>query len=272
MNIVLSPHFDDAVLSLGGLLAREASDTLVATFFAGTPPAPLAHRWWDTACGFTDSTEAIRERTAENVRSLRSFGLSDSRIRNYPHLDAQYRFADGKGAAEAPEPELEASIKEEIGSLIREHADGPIKVLAPGFEGHTDHAVMKRAALSAARAVTRGHAVEFFFYQDLPYALSTLRKRTRRTIREFLARGSTREPDYSALEQAITGGAFSVEPHIIPLAAADMEKKLAGIRIYASQVDQLHKQLLESIAAFAAGEARFFSAETPYCEVAYRLT
>jgi LmbE family N-acetylglucosaminyl deacetylase len=35
--IVLSPHYDDASLSLGGLLAKHEHPTIVASFFTGEP-------------------------------------------------------------------------------------------------------------------------------------------------------------------------------------------------------------------------------------------
>ena len=38
INIILSPHFDDAVLPLGGLISEDPSSVIVATFFVSA--------WW----------------------------------------------------------------------------------------------------------------------------------------------------------------------------------------------------------------------------------
>lgn len=252
MNIILSPHFDDAVLSLGGLLAREGRDTLVATFFAGTPAVPLV-RAWDKKCWFADSTQAMRERTEENRKSLRFFGLSDDRIRNYEHLDVQYRFASGN--PETPEPELEDMVKKEINSLLQEFTSDSVKVFMPGFAVHPDHALMKNAALVVAREST----VPFFLYQDLPYAWQILEME--------------RKPrEYSLLERSVTRGMFAVTPHAIPLTEADMEKKLAGVALYASQIPHLGTQFLEKLERLSATQARSLSLPDPYCEVTYALT
>src|SRR3989344_592511 len=242
MNIILSPHFDDATLSLGGLLAREGSDTLVATFFGGTPPTPLI-RPWDVKCGFADSDAAMRARTEENKKSLYMFGVADERIRNYAHLDAEYRFE--RGEPRIPEPELETSLRGDITALLREFTSGPLKVFMPGLELHTDHALVKSAALTAFRTLPPNSDFEFFFYQDLPYALKI---------------------PYQSLEDEVTKGSFAVSVHPIPLTRAEMEKKVAGAALYASQV---HEHLLEKLEQFAAAPSRSLSLSAPYCEVAY---
>ncbi len=270
MNIILSPHFDDAVLSLGGLLAQEGSDTLVATFFTSTPQTPLIRKW-DTMCGFADSDQAMRERTEENRRALDFFGVTDDRIRNYPHLDAQYRLV--RGAPVPPEPELDASIEKEISALLEESATEPVKVFIPGFGMHDDHAVVKRAALAAAQSLPAEHTIAFFFYQELPYAGEILGNTYSRSLKDFLM-GKKPEPFNSALlEHAITQGAYPVSPGIIPLTRANMEKKLAGIACYASQVTHLGGgHLLKKIKRFSAAQARHLALSVPYCEVVYGLT
>lgn len=246
MNIILSPHFDDAVLSLGGLVAQEGSNTLVATFFAGAPPTPLVRRW-DTMCGFADSGEAIRARTEENKKSLNGFGVTDDRIRNYVHLDVEYRF--NRDDKKVPEPELVDAIRKEIESLLREFASDSLKIFIPGFAVHTDHALMKDAALAVARTLPQKSTCQFFFYQDIPYVFKI-----------------------SEIERLhkITQGSFSVSPHIIPLTREDMEKKLAGVALYASQVDHLGDNVLEKIEQFAAAQSQSLSLSAQYCEVTYQ--
>jgi LmbE family N-acetylglucosaminyl deacetylase len=267
MNIILSPHFDDAVLSLGGLLAREGDDTLVATFFAGIPSKPLV-RPWDTACGFTDSTEAMRARTAEDRDALHVFGISDDRVRNYRHLDSWYRFSDKRSAVEASEPELKDAIKTEIDALISECPVAP-KVFVPGFEIHVDHKLVKQAAVELASTPSYDKA-EFFFYQDLPSVyVKILAKKRSGIFRNLLRRTGNEQWDYSLLDQKAAAWHMPGSPLVIPLSQTDMEKKLAGISCYRSQVDHLGTDLLAKVKRFAAEQARFRSANAPFCEVVY---
>lgn len=268
MNIILSPHFDDAVLSLGGLLAQEGTDTLVATFFAGTPSVPLIRKW-DITCGFTDSDQAMRERTEENRESLHSFGIDDDRIRNYTHLDAQYRLV--RGAPVPPEPELDAAIEKEISALLQEFASEPLKVFIPGIGIHTDHRIVKDAALSVVRTLPPKDNIKFLFYQDLPYASNILERENPRTIWNFFMHKNAYQWDYSSLEQKITRGSFNVLMQTIPLSRADMKKKLAGVELYPSQANHLDNHLLKKLERFAAAQAQYLSLSAPYCEVGYTL-
>jgi LmbE family N-acetylglucosaminyl deacetylase len=270
MNIILSPHFDDAVLSLGGLLANEGRESIVATFFAGTPPRPLA-RLWDLASGFKDSTEAMRERVEEDRRALNLLGVPDDRIRAYAHLDLQYRRE--KGAPAAPEPELQASIQQEIDALIRESGPKPVKVFMPGIEAgkaHPDHVMLKRAALAAARALPADGA-EFYLYQDLPYAISLMEAAYPRKASRLFMREKAERRDYSLIGQSIARGSLAIAPIAIPLENADMERKCASVACYASQLGNLGRDLPERVKRFGAAQARALSLSAPYCEVAYVL-
>lgn len=268
MNIILSPHFDDAVLSLGGLLAKEGANTLVATFFAGTPPEPLV-RPWDLSSGFTDSNEAMRERTNEDRRALNFLGVTDDHIRAYSHLDVQYR--SPKGNTTVSESELYSSIRQEIGSLIKEFGPTPLKIFAPGLERgkiHPDHVMLKRAALGAARSFPAG-ITEFLFFQDLPYAMTVMDSAYPRSIGNLFMRKRPEMRDYSLLEQNVSNGSLALMPVTILLENADMKKKLAAAAFYASQIVPLGGNLLRRIERFSAGQARALSLSSPYCEVAY---
>jgi LmbE family N-acetylglucosaminyl deacetylase len=269
-NLILSPHFDDAVLSLGGLLTQEGGASVVATFFAGMPPQTMLTRW-DITCGFKDSTDAIRGRTEEDRESLNFLGITNERIRTYKHLDSQYRLPNQRKKDPYPdEPELEAAIAKDIVSLVREF-EGPLKVFAPGFEvyAHVDHRVVRHAALAALRELPQG-SVEFFFYQDLPYSLDIMNRMNPRSRWNIFAPKDVWR-DYSPLERVVTQGVPAVSPVVIPLSHADMQRKLQGVALYRSQVDHLGKHLLKRLKKFAAGEAKSLSLSAPYCEVVYKL-
>lgn len=270
-NIILSPHFDDAVLSLGGLLAQEGADSVVATFFGGLPPQTMLTKW-DITCGFKDSTDAVRGRTLEDRESLNFLGVANDRIRTYKHLDSTYRLPNHRKKDPYPnESELEAAIAKDIVSLIREF-EGPLKVFVPGFEvyAHIDHRIVRHAALAAMREFPQS-TVEFFFYQDLPYSLDIMNRTYPRSRWNIFARKDIWR-DYSALERAVSQGAPAVSPVTIPLSAADMERKLQAVALYRSQADHLGNHLLKRLRKFAAGEAKSLSLSTPYCEVVYKLS
>lgn len=267
MNLILSPHFDDAALSLGGLLSKEGGDTVVATFFAGTPATPLVRRW-DLKCGFADSTEAMVARAEEDRKSLGIFGVAQERIRNYGYLDAEYRFKPGE--ERGPEPELEASLRKNIGGLVEEFAAQPLNVFLPGLTLNGDHALVKAAAL-AVHDATGSDQIRFFFYQDIPYAFKILEQERKRSVVGFFTRKDPRHWHYALLGREITRGAATASIHPIELTRADMEKKAAGVAAYISQVSHLGEGLLEKIELSAKAQAAYLSLPAPYCEVAYAI-
>ena len=60
--LVLSPHFDDAALSCGALLARTEPLTVLDVFTRR--PEPEQATEWDRRCGFRGSDEAMAARFA----------------------------------------------------------------------------------------------------------------------------------------------------------------------------------------------------------------
>lgn len=95
--VVVSPHLDDAVLSLGRFMAGRP-DVLVVTVLAGVP----AGGWldepsgFDALAGFETSAEAVAERRGEDLRALRSLSATPVWL---PDLDSQYVPGDADLAA-----------------------------------------------------------------------------------------------------------------------------------------------------------------------------
>src|ERR1700728_4929251 len=87
--VILSPHFDDAVLSCWHVLAS-AGEVLVVNVFAGEPPAETLGGW-DELAGATDSAAAVRTRVEEDRQALARTGRTTV---NLPFLDSQYRQPD----------------------------------------------------------------------------------------------------------------------------------------------------------------------------------
>jgi LmbE family N-acetylglucosaminyl deacetylase len=147
-HAILSPHFDDAVLSCWQMLEGPAEATVVNVFTAA-PPAGTPPPWWDRATGASDPVERMRERREEDAGALVLAGRSSVDL---GLLDDQYRRA-----------ELSVhEVVERISLKVR-----PQAILhAPGaFDGHPDHILVRDAALRLARV---GRPV--VLYADLPHA------------------------------------------------------------------------------------------------------
>ena len=84
-RVVLSPHFDDAVLSCWHVLTR--GDTTVATVFSAVPGAGVSG-WWDRLTGASDSAARMEERRREDTAAL---ALAGAEPLTLDLLDEQYR-------------------------------------------------------------------------------------------------------------------------------------------------------------------------------------
>jgi hypothetical protein len=147
-TIILSPHFDDAVLSCWHVLAS-AGEVLVVNVFAGEPPAGTLG-WWDRLAGATDSAAAVRTRVEEDRQALALAGRASV---NLPFLDSQYRQGD-----QAPD---------EIVQALREVVLAGAQLYAPASLGdhHLDHAAVRAAALAL-----HAEGADVALYADLPHA------------------------------------------------------------------------------------------------------
>jgi hypothetical protein len=85
-RFIFSPHYDDAVLSLGGVMSFEPCATTIVTFFAGEP-VNLMSTQYDLSCNFTDSHQAMTARKKENRLSLEYLGVA---FRDLDFIDDQY--------------------------------------------------------------------------------------------------------------------------------------------------------------------------------------
>jgi hypothetical protein len=148
-TVILSPHFDDAVLSCWRLLAG-AGEVLVVNVFAGEPP-PGTLGWWDELAGARDSAAAVRTRVEEDRQAL---ALAGRTAVNLPFLDSQYRQGDHAPA--------------DIVKALREVTLPSARIYAPASLGnhHRDHTVVRAAALAL-----RAHGADVTLYADLPHAI-----------------------------------------------------------------------------------------------------
>lgn len=146
-TLVISPHLDDAVFSLGGWIAGE-SDVIVATVFAGVPAEgvdPITE-------GFASGAQEVEARRAEDLVACHAVGASAVQG---PFLDGPYN-----GHAEIDE----SDVARWIVSLERVF-DVSVLVRPVGVR-HPQHvATARAAALSHRPGVTR------LVYAELPYSV-----------------------------------------------------------------------------------------------------
>jgi hypothetical protein len=150
--IILSPHFDDAVLSCWHVLAT-AGEVLVVNVFAGKPPVGTLG-WWDRLAGATDSAAMVQTRIEEDSRAL---ALAGCTAVNLPFLDGQYRQADQPPG--------------EIVEALREVLTADTRVYAPASVGHHHH---DHAAVLMAALALHAEGAEVTLYADLPHATMLL--------------------------------------------------------------------------------------------------
>lgn len=148
--LVVSPHLDDAVLSLGASIraaARAGAHIDVLTVLAGDPESAAEADESNRRAGFRTAGEAARERRVEDERACRLLGARPLWL----------PFSDDR--AEAPD---ESSLSDEL----KRRVAGYDAVLVPGHPlGHADHRLVARLTLSVLES---GHVVGF--YVEQPYA------------------------------------------------------------------------------------------------------
>jgi len=148
-ELVLSPHWDDAVLDCWSVLASER-DVSVVNVFAGIPPAGSGGTW-EAVIGVADSSQRARERMAEDERALARAGRKPLHL---PLLDARYRRASGRTVG-----------LRDLDHAIGSHVSRASRVYVPaGIGGHADHVLTRRYGRALLRA-----GMPVSLYADLPY-------------------------------------------------------------------------------------------------------
>lgn len=148
--LVVVPHYDDAVLSLGthlSMWARKQS-VHVATCFGGAPSIEISTPF-DRASGFADSTAAVRARWLENEDALNSLGIAS--ISAGAFCDAQY-----------DQPAEQIEVIDYVRGLIS--MMDPLAVVSLLGLHHPDHKQLAEALLCCDSAV-----YDRFVAEDLPY-------------------------------------------------------------------------------------------------------
>lgn len=169
--LLISPHFDDAVLSAGQFMAgRPSVDVL--TVFGGKPTPPVAEWRYDQQCGF-DSPDAANEgRKAEDREALALLQA------NPIHLD----FIDGQYQEANDEAQIDEALLRQISQERYELVAGPL-----GF-AHPDHDTVFNAICRVAQFID----TPVYLWEDLPARVlwpEKVHPRTRGMSLEFIGDG-----------------------------------------------------------------------------------
>jgi LmbE family N-acetylglucosaminyl deacetylase len=176
LNLYLSPHLDDAILSCGGLIygQRQAGARVgVLTLCAGSPGpgalSPLA-RQYESSWG--ESGDGMAARRAENAALLSSWGVQSWECETQ---DAIYRTDKGVPYYETqadlfrePRPQDDACVlsswEERVRRLAAEEAQDILLYAPLGVGGHVDHELARRVGQRVG-----GGGWRVWFYEDYPY-------------------------------------------------------------------------------------------------------
>jgi LmbE family N-acetylglucosaminyl deacetylase len=150
--LVISPHWDDAVLGCWGLLASERQLNVV-NLFAGIPRGGRAGIW-EAVMGVDDPAQRASGRMDEDALAL---ARADRKPVNLPLLDDQYR-----RQMRSPSPGLE-----DLDRAVTDEVQSASRVYVPaGIGSHPDHLLARRYGrmlLSGGMPVT--------LYAELPYCI-----------------------------------------------------------------------------------------------------
>ena len=253
--VVFSPHLDDAVLSLGALVAdtvRAGDPVEVWTAFTRAPAMATVPRQLRPFADYA-------ARTTEDDRALTLLG---ARSRRLGLMERVWRTPPARGLRAAFRTPSERTGFQEVDRLEELAAEAlarpGVRVLAPlGIGHHVDHVEVGLAVLAAA---LRQHATDRVgFYEDF-YALSNAARHghpvTRgdlpfwRRLRESPAWAAPLEglvlrgtpligSGPSLLDYVPTAGALAWRPVRHPVDAWSQERQLAAVAQYRSQTPAL---------------------------------
>jgi LmbE family N-acetylglucosaminyl deacetylase len=149
--VVVSPHLDDGVFSLGAAISRAVRtghDVDVVTVFAGDPGSATPAGEWDRGSGFRSAGEAATARRAEDAAACRALGARPVWL---PFAEEQYG---------------EAADDDAVWAALCPHLAAADAVLVPGFPlRHADHLRLARLVVSRT-----GDGARIGLYAEQPYA------------------------------------------------------------------------------------------------------
>lgn len=172
--LIISPHQDDAALSIGGLMACRADleahlvlnvFTVSAWLGEGFPTAPVEE---------VSSLRQLEEALCNRVLGARgcSMQMWEAEVRNY-HRRAVDNYPVREGFVFANDPDLRTLGERDSitrGILQAVERLRPTRIYFPlGLGSHVDHVYLRNAGVALAPRLASSDC-EVFFYEDQPYA------------------------------------------------------------------------------------------------------
>lgn len=246
--VVLSPHLDDAALSLGATIARASRSGArvdVVNVFANDPESTAGAGPWDAACGFTSAAEAARARREEDRRACQLLGAAAVWL---PFADYEYE-------QDVDDDGLWAALADVVGAAET--------VLMPGFPlAAPDHLRLTRLLLARPLPGVRAG-----LYVEQPYATWRLIGRGRRTGAQGLTPSQGLRNLFAIAFRTRTGrrlqapsdptGALERVDALawlsLPMSPRDWWIKQRAIRAYTSQVDGFGPLVISRMVAYEVG-------------------
>lgn len=223
--VFLAPHYDDVALSCGGtvaLLAERGLRPVIITCFGGEPPATLSafarfqHQWR----GLDDHNAlAVRRQEERSAATLLGaeplwLGLPDAIYRG----DHYQSDAELFGAIHPDEWSLLDELEQALTSLLDEAGIQPAWYAVPlGIGNHVDHQLVR---LLGQRL--RAHGQVVWSYEDFPYVLL---------------------PGGEDQRHALVTQYCEQTPWMIELSAEHLERRIAAIACYESQLAVIFRDL-----------------------------
>jgi LmbE family N-acetylglucosaminyl deacetylase len=204
--IYMSPHFDDAAFSCGGLIWQQSqagARVEVWTICAGPPPpgrlSPFAeslHQRWESR------VDAVKLRQQEDITSNH---ILNAGYRHFPVPDCIYRkssageyiYSAEESLFQGVDPREEGLIKELAMSFseLIDKETGEFHIVSPlGLGNHVDHLLVRNAVEVLAEA---SNNLQLYYYADFPYSLLEKQFRERQDVQEM------QENCFSVSEEAL---------------------------------------------------------------------
>lgn len=208
---IVSPHFDDAIFSVGGLMLKKQIAARVINVCGGIPQAGLQASSWDSRCGFRSAGEAAVLRAIEDAKAWSELPVE---CVNLPFLDWPYSNGTQSTA---------------IAAALRQHLTGIRTVWAPASIGqHPDHIASRDAVLSLSVPLS----FKIRLYADAPYS----------SARGWLTDDEDRDVAFrweTAFSSMRARGYNLGGLEAVALPEKLMAEKLARVSAYRSQLPQL---------------------------------
>lgn len=213
--IVLSPHFDDAIFSIGGILAAwrcRFQSIIVINIFTSNPPLELTPQ----AKLFHKKYKNINPVTIRSMHDQEAFSNYNVEKINLDFIDAIYRFDAINKKPNYQDPiDIFAKINPKDKYLIANifktiekqiNLSNEDVLLSPlGIGGHVDHEITRLVAESFEQPLV-------LYYEDCPYSF---------------------QPNIRDSRQALT---INMHPLVVPIDRNYMSLKIKAISEYNSTV------------------------------------